>query len=47
VNEMQQKRLKSVTSTINTLVQSCSAFQSILLNANLLLKEQAATFFPL
>jgi hypothetical protein len=47
INEMQQNRLKTVTSTINALVKSCAAFQSILIQNNMLPQNLANNLFPL
>ena len=47
INEMHQKRLRSFTGTVNTLVQSCAAFQSILIQNNLLPQDKANNIFPL
>jgi hypothetical protein len=44
---MHQNRLKSFTITVNTLVKSCAAFQSILVQNKLLPKELANNMFPL
>ena len=47
LNEMHQYRLKSFTTTVNTLVKSCATFQSILIQNNMLPKDLANTLFPL
>jgi len=47
VNQMHQNRLKSFTLTVNTLVKSCAAFQSILVQNNMLPKDLANNMFPL
>jgi len=39
--------LRSFTGTVNTLVQSCAAFQSILIQNNLLPQDKANNIFPL
>jgi hypothetical protein len=47
VNQMHQNRLKSFIMTVNTLVKSCTAFHSILVQNKLLPKELANNMFPL
>lgn len=47
VNQMHQNRLKSFTLTVNTLVKSCAAFQSILVQNNMLPKDLTNNMFPL
>ena len=46
LNEMHQSRLKSFTTIVNTLVRSCAAFQSILIENDMLPKDLAQNIFP-
>ena len=47
LNEMHQNRLKSFTTTVNTLVRSCAAFQSILIENDMLPKDSAQNLFTI